>query len=563
MTTWISNLRLASGLFLLFYITTHFLNHSLGIFSLEWMEKGRLVFLAFWRAPGIRYLFYLALVIHLALVLWKFLGRRSLRLGTADWFQLGLGFFIPVFLFQHIATTRVMHQFYGLRDSYSFEISSTFGTPGMLYYILLPVVAWSHGMMGLNFWLRIKPWYGRIAYYFHAYSALLPVLALAGYFSAGLKLRELAGHPDFLSRLDTFSQVPKFLTMEFAGRMAVVIFGSHLAFVGLLFAGRWAFWFFKNRYKSIPVKYPDGKIVRIPAGATVLEASLQEGIPHAHVCGGRGRCSTCRVRVEGETGALPPATEEELRVLERVEAGESVRLACQLRPSGPIAVFPLLPPDAGASDGFARAAYQRGTEREIVVLFSDLRGFTKFSETKLPYDLVFVLNEYFREMGRIVEAHEGYIDKFIGDGMMAIFGLSEPLARAARHSLEAALAMSEALETFNERMRHSLTEPLRLGIGIHAGPAIVGDMGYRSNVRLTAIGDMVNTASRLESLTKDHGAELIVSKAIFDAAGMVISEAHNMEVDVRGRSGKIHAGVFKKEAGRSLRSLLAHAAGVN
>lgn len=546
MTTWISHMRLWSGLLLLFYVTTHFLNHSLGIFSLEWLEKGRLIFLAFWRAPGIRYLFYLALVIHLVLVMWKFLGRRTLRLGTADWTQLVLGLFIPVFLLQHIATTRVMYQFYALHDSYSFEIGSTFMTPGMFYYILLPVVAWSHGMMGFHFWLRIKPWYGRVAYYFHVYSVLLPVLALSGYFAAGLRLRELLKDPDFVSRLDAFSQVPKFLTNDFVGKMAMTILASHLAFVGLLFLGRWVFWFLRARYRSVAIAYPNGKVVRIPLGATVLEASQQEGIPHAHVCGGRGRCSTCRVRVEGDAASLPAASEAELRVLERVEAGESVRLACQLRPGGPIAVFPLLPPDAGAADGFARAAYQRGTEREVVVLFSDLRGFTKFSETKLPYDLVFVLNEYFREMGRIVESYEGYIDKFIGDGMMAIFGLSEPLAGAARHSLVAALAMSEALDAFNERMKHSLAEPLRLGIGIHAGPAIVGDMGYRKNVHLTAIGDTVNTASRLESLTKDHTAEIIASKAVFDAAGLEIPPTRNLEVDVRGRSGKIHAGVFKK-----------------
>jgi adenylate cyclase len=510
------------------------------------MEKGRILFLTFWRAPLFKYIFYLALAVHLLFTLSKFVSRRTLRMGRADWAQLILGLLIPAFLLQHINSTRVMHQFFGLNDTYSFVIGMTFGTPGMVLMILTPVVAWSHGMLGFHFWLRIKPWYQRVSYYFHAYSILLPILAISGYLSAGIKIKELSGNPDFVEQLKSISHAPSFFTTKYATEIGGIIFVSHLVFLGLLFGGRQIFWFFRNRSYSIQIQYPNGTVVPIPVGTTVLEASLQEGIPHAHVCGGRGRCSTCRVRVIGAPGSLPAADEGEQRVLKRVEAGESVRLACQLRPTGPISVFPLLAPDAEASEGFARASYHQGVEREIVVLFSDLRGFTEFSETKLPFDLVFVLNEYFREMGRIVESHGGYLDKFIGDGMMAIFGLTIPLPEAARSALEASSAMSQALELFNERMTHSLSEPLKLGIGIHAGLAIVGDMGYRKNIHLTAIGDTVNAASRLESLTKDHQVEMIASKNVFDAAGLPLTEEHLREADVRGRTEKIVIGVFKK-----------------
>src|SRR5262249_22201710 len=154
-----------------------------------------------------------------------------------------------------------------------------------------------------------------------------------------------------------------------------------------------------------------------------LEASRMAGIPHASVCGGRGRCSTCRTKVEGLREAIPPPAPEELKVLHRVGAAPDVRLACQLRPHGELRATPLLRDNGQARDGFRCPGYLQGAECEIAILFADLRAFTQLSERKLPYDLVFLLNRYFAEMGHAVEAAGGRIDKFIGDGVMALFGL--------------------------------------------------------------------------------------------------------------------------------------------
>ena len=140
----------------------------------------------------------------------------------------------------------------------------------------------------------------------------------------------------------------------------------------------------------------------MPRGLTVLEASRFAGIPHTSVCGGRGRCSTCRVRVVHGLHSLPPAKPAEVRVLQRVGAPPNVRLACQLRPTADLSITPLVPASGQAWHGFMQPSYLAGEERNIVVLFADLRSFTGMAEHKLPYDLVFILNSYFKTAGEAV-----------------------------------------------------------------------------------------------------------------------------------------------------------------
>ena len=222
-------------------------------------------------------------------------------------------------------------------------------------------------------------------------------------------------------------------------------------------------------------------------------------------------------------------------MLSRVGAPAGVRLACQLRPGRDVAVVPLLPATAAPRHGFRKPAYHQGAEREIAILFADLRAFTQFAESKLPYDVVFVINQYFAAMGAAVEGAGGRLDKFIGDGEMALFGIDRGLEAGARRSLEAARRMALALVEINTGLRHDLGESLRMGIGIHAGPCVVGEMGYRDVVSMTAIGDAVNTASRLEALTKEFGCQLVVSEVVA-AAGIDLGAYPKHAIQVRGRA---------------------------
>jgi adenylate cyclase len=268
----------------------------------------------------------------------------------------------------------------------------------------------------------------------------------------------------------------------------------------------------------------------------VLEASRSAGIPHASLCGGRGRCSTCRSRIGAGLELLPKPSADEARVLRRIDAPSNVRLACQLRPTADLEVFPLLPPTDGPPPNLFRPGRALGTEQEIAILFADLRSFTRFAENRLPYDVVFVLNQYFAAMGGAIERSGGHLDKFIGDGVMALFGLTNGPADGCRQALDGALAMARALDRLNGTLRSELKEPLRIGIGIHTGNVIVGEMGHGRVRSLTAVGDAVNTASRLETLNKEYGSQVVVSEEVATRAGVDLSGFPSFEIEVRGRT---------------------------
>jgi adenylate cyclase len=221
-----------------------------------------------------------------------------------------------------------------------------------------------------------------------------------------------------------------------------------------------------------------------------------------------------------------------------------VRLACQLRPSVDVSVFPLLPAGTPPAESLVRPASTHGVEQEIAILFADIRSFTELSEHRFPFDVVFLLNRYFAAMGAAVESSGGHLDKFIGDGVMALFGVTGGPEQGCRDSLNAAVGMARALQVLNQDLAHDLTAPLRIGIGIHLGPAIVGEMGYGRATSLTAIGDSVNTASRLESMNKEFKSQLIVSEDVATRAGVDCSSFPGEEIEVRGRSTPLRVHVI-------------------
>ena len=178
-----------------------------------------------------------------------------------------------------------------------------------------------------------------------------------------------------------------------------------------------------------------------------------------------------------------------------------------------------------------------GRRREVTVLFSDLRGFTTMTEQADSEQLVRELNEYLHEMTKAVFAHKGVLDKFIGDAVMAVWGSFVPQpAQDAKSAVQAALAMIRALAELNVRRAARGQVPFAMGIGIHHGEAVVGDIGAEDQKNFTVIGDTVNLASRLEGVTKEYGVELVISAAV---AELVRAEFHLQTVDfvrVKGRS---------------------------
>ena len=284
--------------------------------------------------------------------------------------------------------------------------------------------------------------------------------------------------------------------------------------------------------------------VLAPRGLTVLDVSRMNRIPHASVCGGRARCSTCRVRVIEGLGQLPMPSEIEAQVLRRVGAPPKVRLACQLWPTADLRLSTLLPADFGVVGGARADKYLWGVEQEVTILFCDLRGFTKVSEGRLSFDVVFLLNQFLGRMAEAIEDTGGFVDKFMGDGIMAIFGMDAPAADGASKALVAARAMGGVLDSLNQSLRDELRVPLSMGIGIHSGSAILGRIGAahrtESVARLTALGETVNIASRLENKTKELGVQVAVSATCMTTSGLVPGDrVAPLTVEVRGLSNPI------------------------
>jgi adenylate cyclase len=534
----VRKVRLAAGLILFTYVFLHLTNHSLGLVSYRAMETGLGWALVLWRSlPGTAVL-YGAFLTHLALGLWALYRRRTLRRPAWEALQLVFGLSIPTVLLSHVTGTRITDELLGTTPSYARVLLFfwVFDPLAGLRQVGLLLIAWIHGCMGIHFWLRFRLWYTRVAQALFAIALLVPVLALLGFAAGAREAAALArATPGFAQGL---MRTPRPVTpaerAEPARIHRAMLATYGVALLGVLGA-RAVRAGIRRRAGTLRVSYPDRRDVSVPRGWTVLEASRFARIPHASVCGGRGRCSTCRIRVMGDVRHLPPPSADEIRVLERVGAPRNVRLACQLRPTRDIDVVPLLPASLAPRDASLQVGARHGREREIAVLFADLRGFTRLAEHKLPYDVVFFLNRYFEAVGSTIADAGGLVNQFTGDGVMALFGVEKGGAVGCRQALLAAGAMVERVLELSDAFGDELSTPLRLGIGIHVGTTVVGGMGYGRAFYLTAVGDTVHVAARLEALTKEYGCELVISEDVAVRARADVAGYPHHELTLRNR----------------------------
>ncbi|MGD9784235.1 MAG: 2Fe-2S iron-sulfur cluster-binding protein [Hyphomicrobiaceae bacterium] len=331
-------LRLASGLVLFLFAATHFLNHALGLVSLEAMHQAQALRTSVTRSlPGTVILFS-ALVVHVVLTLIK-LGRRTTwRIPKWEAMQIGFGLAIPFLLLPHIVNTRMAHTFFAVDDSYLYELTRLWPASAVQQSVLLLLV-WTHGCMGLHYWLRLSAAYRRIAPVLLVGASALPLAAIAGFAVSGTITADIMSDPDALSQLKEQSNWPdaaESAVLERWRNSARIAFALALiataAFVSIQSQRR------RRQPGGIPVTYGSGRTIFLQPGRTILEASRDAGIPHASVCGGRGRCSTCRIRIEKGGEQLLPPDDGEAITLRSIDAPANVRLACQVRPTSPISI---------------------------------------------------------------------------------------------------------------------------------------------------------------------------------------------------------------------------------
>ena len=536
----VRRLRLASGLILFTYVFLHFLNHSLGNLSVEAMERGAEVQEWIWRGSIGTMALYGAFAIHFALAFWALYIRRSLRMGRTEALRLALGFLIPLLVLQHALAVRFAYSYFNIHLIYPHVLANIWianpYTAG-IKQIALFGVAWLHGCIGLHLWLRVKRHYRRVAPFLLIVAVLLPAIALLGVFQGARQVEAMAyADPAFLAGLRQTGIAGTPGAGVVLWTIALWSWSGYAAALALVLVARGARTLVERRGGTVRITYPDGRAVRIPKGLSVLDASRRAGIPHASVCGGRARCSTCRVRVLLGSENLPPPSPAETRVLAPLGADRAVRLACQLKPTTDISVWPLLPPEITVRDQDRLNVVETGAERFVAILFVDIRSSTQLVESRLPYDVVFILNRFFEAVGSAIIAAGGKPNQFIGDGMMAIFGTETAAAEACRQALEAARLIDWHLAEMNRALANELQQPIGFGIGIHAGEVIIGTMGYREHAQMTAIGEAVHVGSRLQDLTKEYRCQLVVSEVVGTAAGVSLGAFPGHHVQVRGLS---------------------------
>lgn len=541
MQKWERRLRLWSGLIVALFVIPHIFNHALGLISLEAMEAMRKVLAVIWAEPPGGPFLLLAFLVHFLLSLFALFKRSTIKMPSWEALQIGLGIAIFPMILAHVAGTAVAGLMLGFDPNYEYVIASLWVVaPGKgLQQTLVLIIVWGHMCVGLHFWLRLYAWYRDWAIYLFSAALLLPVLSLLGFARIGRELAEKAAEDSgYLSRVfEPISKsdpdmVSSILAIEFNGWL---VFGG---LVGLVILGRIGRRFYRNRHGIYRIELEDGRNVSAPVGTTILDALRDSGIDHAAVCGGRGRCTTCRCHVGAAVDHLHMPGEVEKTALDRVGADREVRLACQTRPRRDLSIRPLLPPNASARDARRPGGIQ-GREQEVACMFIDLRGSTKLGEAKLPYDVLFILNQFFAEMAAALAETEGHYSQFTGDGLMAIYGRKGDIKEACRNAIQGAAAMFDKLDELNERLKREVKEPLQMGVGIHAGEAIVGTMGPPTAQTFSAIGDNINISARLESLTKEYGCKLVISADAISKAGLDLPDHSQRQAEVRGRDETI------------------------
>ncbi len=506
------SVRLWSGLILMTFVLTHFLNHATGIFGVAAMSEVQNWRSSLWRSwPG-TILLYGSLSAHVILALRRALGRRTWRMPVMEAFQILLGILIPLLLLKHVIGTRALSSAAGTDDSYINVLRYLWPDNALLMASAICVV-WVHGTIGLYYYFSIRQWFRNLRVPFFVISAIIPLLALAGFVSAGRESLRLAT-PVEQWKAQQSSAYDQLLSNGW-----MVLYAAFAACVAVVLLK-----FVRARFKtSVTINYTGHGEATAATGLTLLEMSRLNGIPHPSTCGGRGRCSSCRVLVmSGDENATPPSMLEQ-RMLDRIRAPRQVRLACQYKPKQDVSVRVLMSSrDKNIQDMASIELQEWGTEQQLAVLFADIRGFSTLTRNQIPADIFVLLSRVITDMTQATEARGGRVVMTQTDGIMAVFGIGRDAKTGSRAALNAAADILKSIQLINKDMRGALPLPLRVGIGIHTGPVVLSRNDDDTSGDIIAVGETVSIASRLEDATKEATADCLVSAATLAAANFAM-----------------------------------------
>ncbi|HEY2559646.1 MAG TPA: 2Fe-2S iron-sulfur cluster-binding protein [Caldimonas sp.] len=506
------DLRLASGLVLFTYVAAHLLNHTLGLVSVAVAERGLKVTLALWHSlPGTLVL-YGAAGIHLALAFDAIYSRRTLRMAPLDMLRIVLGLGIPTLLIGHAVGTRLAWELYQQSPQYARVVWALWTSDGQGRQLALLVPGWLHGCLGVHLAFAQRPLYQRAHRWLLAAALMLPVLGGLGFLAMG---RELAADLPNRPRLDAAVALRPESGAVLIG-VREVLLTVYFSAIAAVFAAREIRGLLERRSQAlIRIEYPQ-RAVRVPRGWSVLEASRSHHLGHLSLCGGRARCSTCRVRVTQGEDRCPPPGPQEQATLARIHAGPGVRLACQLRPQGDIAIVPLLGPRHQGSD---RARTSTAVEQDIALVWVDWRNRAAISPRLLPQDAVFLSKLFSDTVALAVDTAGGTECDPSAGSTVAAFGIGVDLPVACRNALSAAHCIDRALASLADRWKSEFGVVPDFALCIHVGPAAIGEVGTGTSRRFTAAGPLVDTAQRLRAAAARSAAHILVSVDVLERAG--------------------------------------------
>ena len=286
----------------------------------------------------------------------------------------------------------------------------------------------------------------------------------------------------------------------------------------------------------------DNKTIFASPGNTILEATLKAEINHMHVCGGNARCSTCRVYVLDGLSNCQPRNEKEKQLAEKLRFPQDIRLACQTEISGNITIRRPVVDDLDKEIILKQLGDESGTklgqEKDLAILFTDIENYTQFAEAFPAYDVVHVLNRYYQTMNGIIVQHKGVISDVAGDGILALFGVMEDSKNPVLDAINAVRAMNAALTQFNGYLNQMYDRSFGIRAGINFGKVIVGNFDTGMMSKISAIGDAVNLASRIETANKDFGTQLLISQSAFEEVQGLVQTHKMYRARLKGKSGE-------------------------
>ena len=465
----------------------------------------------------------MSLLIHFSIAMQALYRHPFLHLRRWQQLQIISGITMIVLLIPHAVEIRGIHMGFNIDTSYPLILQHLWNDSlDALLQICLVIVTWLHICIGLHYWLKTKSWYKKNLFWMYAIAILWPSLAVIGFIQSGYEAFDYdviePDNPDIAGLIESVET-----------SLVWFVIGMSAFMMSL----KWLQTVFIRTTRACTIFIADYQ-VKTRAGQTILNGLRFADYPHASVCGGRARCTTCRVRVNQGMENLQPIGKLESLALGQINAPPGVRLACQANIIGDVNITALLPADAGVKHALPFGGIS-GEEREIVVMFVDLRESTKLSENKLPYDILYLLNQFFNQMSESLKQTKGHYAQFAGDGLMALYGLDTDSKTACKQALYGVEDMLRRLENLNLRLKPDLQKPLKIGIGLHFGEAIVGHMGPPKSPNHSAIGDTVNTAARLEAKTKSLNCLAVISTQLISHCNADDSRLEHHTITLRGR----------------------------